>query len=89
MPNNPVQLLDRVVREADFEQVRNGDVQPWIRYVQGMKPTSAPQARPRASPTMAPHARNAWPCLSRIRPANDRETSSNNGNGWSIESAGV
>jgi len=42
MQNNPVHLLDRMVREAGFEQVRNGDVQPWIRYVQGMKPTSAP-----------------------------------------------
>jgi hypothetical protein len=37
---------------------------------------------------MAPYARNAWPRLSRIRPANDRETSRNDGNGWSIESAG-
>jgi len=88
MQNNPVHLLDRMVREAGFEQVRNGDVQPWIRYVQGMKPTGAPQARPRASPTMAPRARNAWPRLSRIRPANDRETSRNDGNGSSIESAG-
>jgi hypothetical protein len=35
MQNNPVHRLDRVVREAGFEQVRNGDVQPWIRHVQG------------------------------------------------------
>jgi len=38
----PLHLLDGMVREAGFEQVRNGDVHPWIRYVQGMKPTSAP-----------------------------------------------
>src|SRR6266508_2291175 len=37
---------------------------------------------------MAPHARNAWPRSSRIRPANDQETSRNDGNGWRIESAG-
>ena len=42
LQNNPVHLLDGMVREAGFEQVRNGDVHPWIRYVQGMKPTSAP-----------------------------------------------
>jgi hypothetical protein len=37
---------------------------------------------------MAPYVRDAWPRLSRIRPANDRERSRNDGNGWSIESAG-
>ena len=38
--------------------------------------------------TMAPHARNAWPRSSRIRPANDRETSRHHRKGWSVESAG-
>ena len=33
-------------------------------------------------------ASNRCPQSSRIRPANDRETSRNDGNGWSIESAG-
>lgn len=42
MQNNPVHLLDPMVREAGFEQVRSGDVHPWIRYVRGAKPLSAP-----------------------------------------------
>jgi hypothetical protein len=36
---------------------------------------------------MAPLVRDAWPRSSRIRSANERETSRNDGNGWSIESA--
>lgn len=42
MENNPVHLLEPMVREAGFEQVRSGDVRPWIRYVQAVKPASAP-----------------------------------------------
>jgi ubiquinone/menaquinone biosynthesis C-methylase UbiE len=42
MQNNPVHLLDLMVREAGFEQALDGDVHPWIRYVQAAKPTSAP-----------------------------------------------
>jgi ubiquinone/menaquinone biosynthesis C-methylase UbiE len=42
MQNNPVHLLDPMVREAGFEQVRSGDVHPWIRYVQGAKPRRTP-----------------------------------------------
>jgi ubiquinone/menaquinone biosynthesis C-methylase UbiE len=42
MQNNPIHLLDPMVREAGFEQARSGDVHPWIRYVQAMKPASAP-----------------------------------------------
>jgi ubiquinone/menaquinone biosynthesis C-methylase UbiE len=38
MQNNPVHLLDPMVRKAGFEQVRTGDVRPWIRYVQAVKP---------------------------------------------------
>lgn len=41
MQNNPVHLLDPMVREAGFERVRSGDVRPWIRCVQAMKPTTA------------------------------------------------
>ena len=37
---------------------------------------------------MAPLVRHGWPRSSRIRPANDREMSRNDGDGWSIESAG-
>jgi ubiquinone/menaquinone biosynthesis C-methylase UbiE len=42
MLSNPVHLLDPMIREAGFEQVRSGDIPPWIRYVQPAKPTSAP-----------------------------------------------
>jgi len=42
MVNNPVHLLEPMVREAGFQQVHGGDVRPWMRYVQAVKPTSAP-----------------------------------------------
>jgi ubiquinone/menaquinone biosynthesis C-methylase UbiE len=42
MQNNPVHLLDPMVRERGFEQVRSGDLHPWIRYVQAVKPPIAP-----------------------------------------------
>jgi ubiquinone/menaquinone biosynthesis C-methylase UbiE len=46
MQNNPVHLLDPMVREAGFEQVHSGDLRPWIRYVQAAKPTTrAPRGR--------------------------------------------
>jgi ubiquinone/menaquinone biosynthesis C-methylase UbiE len=38
MRNNPVHRLVPMVREAGFEQLRSGDVRPWIRYVQAVKP---------------------------------------------------
>jgi ubiquinone/menaquinone biosynthesis C-methylase UbiE len=38
MRNNPVHRLEPMVREAGFEQLRSGDVRPWIRYVQAVKP---------------------------------------------------
>jgi hypothetical protein len=46
--------------------------------------------RIRVSVPFKPTARRACcrPASSRIRPANDRETSRNDGNRWSIESAG-
>ena len=44
MRENPVHLLEPMVREAGFEQVRVGEVRPWIHYVKAMKPTSTPQA---------------------------------------------
>jgi ubiquinone/menaquinone biosynthesis C-methylase UbiE len=37
MRNNPVHLLEPMVREAGFQQIRSGDVQPWLRYVRGVK----------------------------------------------------
>jgi ubiquinone/menaquinone biosynthesis C-methylase UbiE len=37
MRNNPVHLLEPMVREAGFQQIRSGDVQPWLRYVHGVK----------------------------------------------------
>ena len=41
MEHNPVHLLEPMVRETGFQQVHSGDVRPWIRYVQAVKPTSA------------------------------------------------
>lgn len=42
MHHNPVHLLEPMARQAGFEQVDSGDVRPWIRYVRGVKPTTAP-----------------------------------------------
>ena len=39
MQNNPIDLLEPMVRSAGFERVRSGDLRPWMRYVQGVKPT--------------------------------------------------
>jgi ubiquinone/menaquinone biosynthesis C-methylase UbiE len=39
METNPVDLLEPMVRGAGFEQVRSGDLRPWIRYVRAVKPT--------------------------------------------------
>jgi ubiquinone/menaquinone biosynthesis C-methylase UbiE len=42
MKTNPVHLLEPIVREAGFQQIRGGDVQPWLRYVQAVKQAPAP-----------------------------------------------
>jgi ubiquinone/menaquinone biosynthesis C-methylase UbiE len=42
MKDNPIHLLEPMVREAGFEQVRGGDVRPWLRYVRAVKPAGAP-----------------------------------------------
>ena len=39
MRNNPVHLLEPMVREAGFDHVEGGDLRPWIRYVTAVKPT--------------------------------------------------
>ena len=41
MRDNPVHLLEPMVREAGFEHVDGGRVRPWIQYVRGVKPTAA------------------------------------------------
>jgi ubiquinone/menaquinone biosynthesis C-methylase UbiE len=41
MAGNRVDLLEPMVRAAGFEQLRAGDLRPWIHYVQGRKPTDA------------------------------------------------
>ncbi|MEX2556072.1 MAG: methyltransferase domain-containing protein [Actinomycetota bacterium] len=41
MRNNPVHLLEPMVREAGFEQTRRGDLRPWIHYAQAVKPVGA------------------------------------------------
>jgi ubiquinone/menaquinone biosynthesis C-methylase UbiE len=38
MANNPVDLIEPLVRAAGFERVRSGDLRPWIHYVQARKP---------------------------------------------------
>jgi ubiquinone/menaquinone biosynthesis C-methylase UbiE len=40
MANNPVDLIETIVRQAGFEQLRNGDLRPWMHYVQARKPAS-------------------------------------------------
>lgn len=37
MEHNPVHLLAPMVRDAGFDEVASGDVQPWIHYVTGTK----------------------------------------------------
>jgi ubiquinone/menaquinone biosynthesis C-methylase UbiE len=44
MAENPVHLLDPMVREAGFEQIRSGDLRPWIHYVQAVKPMGGPSS---------------------------------------------
>jgi ubiquinone/menaquinone biosynthesis C-methylase UbiE len=38
MAHNPVDLIEPMVRAAGFEQLRSGDLRPWIHYVQARKP---------------------------------------------------
>jgi ubiquinone/menaquinone biosynthesis C-methylase UbiE len=38
MANNPVDLLEPMVQKAGFEQLRSGDLRPWMHYVQARKP---------------------------------------------------
>lgn len=40
MAANRIDALEPMVRQAGFEQVRSGDLRPWIRYVQAQKPTA-------------------------------------------------
>jgi ubiquinone/menaquinone biosynthesis C-methylase UbiE len=41
MRTNPVHLLEPMVRDAGFQQIRAGDVQPWIHYVHAVKQAGA------------------------------------------------
>jgi ubiquinone/menaquinone biosynthesis C-methylase UbiE len=40
MANNRVDLLEPMVREAGFEQLRSDDLRPWMHYVQALRPTA-------------------------------------------------
>jgi ubiquinone/menaquinone biosynthesis C-methylase UbiE len=42
MRTNPVHLLEPMVRDAGFQQIRGGDVQPWLRYVHAAKQAATP-----------------------------------------------
>jgi ubiquinone/menaquinone biosynthesis C-methylase UbiE len=41
MAHNPVDLIEKMVRDAGFEQLRSGDLRPWMHYVQALKPARA------------------------------------------------
>jgi ubiquinone/menaquinone biosynthesis C-methylase UbiE len=41
MANNPVDLIEKMVLDAGFEQLRSGDLRPWIHYVQALKPAGS------------------------------------------------
>jgi ubiquinone/menaquinone biosynthesis C-methylase UbiE len=43
MRHNPVHLLAPMVSKAGFEDVRGGDVRPWICYVVAVKPDGGPE----------------------------------------------
>lgn len=43
MENNRADLLEPMGREAGFEHVCSGDVLPWIRYMQAVRPSSVPR----------------------------------------------
>jgi ubiquinone/menaquinone biosynthesis C-methylase UbiE len=40
MADNRVDLLEPMVREAGFEQLRSGDPRPCMHYVQALRPTA-------------------------------------------------
>jgi SAM-dependent methyltransferase len=40
MADNRVDLLEPMIREAGFDQIRTGDVRPCTRYVRARKPTA-------------------------------------------------
>jgi hypothetical protein len=42
MKDNPVHLLEPMVRDAAFQQIRGGDVRLWLRYMQAVKLGAAP-----------------------------------------------
>jgi ubiquinone/menaquinone biosynthesis C-methylase UbiE len=39
MQQNPLHLLEPMINHAGFQQVRSGDLNPWIRYAHAVKPT--------------------------------------------------
>jgi ubiquinone/menaquinone biosynthesis C-methylase UbiE len=41
MADNRVDLLAPMIRQAGFEQLRSGDLRPWMHYVQALKPAAA------------------------------------------------
>jgi ubiquinone/menaquinone biosynthesis C-methylase UbiE len=49
MAENRIDLLEPMVREAGFEQLRSGDLRPWTHYVKAVTPSGAEQLghRPR------------------------------------------
>jgi SAM-dependent methyltransferase len=46
MRDNPLHLLAPMISEAGFEQIRSGDLHPWVHYVHAVKPASPQQANP-------------------------------------------
>jgi SAM-dependent methyltransferase len=41
MANNRLDPLQPMLRQAGFEQLRSGDLYPWIHYVQALKPANS------------------------------------------------
>jgi hypothetical protein len=42
MQHNPVHSLEPMIEDAGFQQLHSGDLNPWIRYVQAVKPWPIP-----------------------------------------------
>jgi hypothetical protein len=37
-----IHLLEPMIRAAGFDQLRSGEIRPWINFIQARKPTAGP-----------------------------------------------
>jgi hypothetical protein len=42
MAENRIDLLEPMIRAAGFDQLRSGEIRPWINFIQARKPTAGP-----------------------------------------------